>query len=465
MKKFSFLLILAMGLALAACGDTEGTDGTEDTGGGTEDTGGGTEDGGEDAGTEDTDGTEDTEPPDEICDDGEDNDGDDAVDCADEDCAGTDACTEICDDEAKVDEDLDGFANCDDPDCADDEIACPPAECEPPFEPHQDGCELPIADPSEYVFGDTFSYINALSIPPRGTDAECCFDFSGDGDVDNGLALLVGALAVIDDSLDIQTTLAEALTDDSVTLLMEWKSWPDSPEFSVFLGTNDGDGDGEPDQAFEDRAAGNGIFQLDPSSFGTHGALIQFNRAALSEGDLVAGPSLFRLNIPIDTDGFALDLDLTIEQARIGGPITEIDTGIASVNPEFDIDGTMTEFGGMMLGGVVPLDQIFSLIDELARDCTCAGFNADEPVITYGDDGTAYAVACAQTPSGDTCTADDGVICENLSVVCSFLPSLPSLGLNDIDTDGNEVGDALSVGLRFSMTGADLGDPAIEPGG
>ena len=402
-------------------------------------------------------------PPAEICDDGIDNDGDELIDCEDlVDCGDLAECVgpeETCDD--GIDNDGDAFVDCEDNDCFADpdcDVECPDGAL-----PVGGGCPE-IVDPVDYVFGDTLSYINALSIPPRNTDAECCFDFTGDGDIDNGLALLVGALAVIGEDLDIQATLDEALADDAITTLIEWKHWPDSPEFSIYLGTNDGDGDGEPDQAFEDRAAGDGIFQIKPESFGEAGALVQFNSAAISDGYLVAGPSLFRLILPLDGGGFTIDLDLTLEQARIEGSIREMETGIESVNPEFDIDGTMMEFGGLMVGGVVALDQIFSIIDEIARSCTCARIDPDEPVITYGDDGTQYAVACVQTPSGSACAADDGTICENLSLVCSILPSLPSLGLNDVDTDGNEVGDALSVGLRLSATGAALGHPAIAPG-
>ena len=60
--------------------------------------------------------TEDTEPPPiEDCDSEGDEDGDGLADCEDPDCA--DVCIEDC--ESKGDEDQDGLADCEDPDCAD----------------------------------------------------------------------------------------------------------------------------------------------------------------------------------------------------------------------------------------------------------------------------------------------------------------------------------------------------------
>ena len=462
MKNLRYIFALALVGGLVACGDDGGgTDEPTDTGG--TDTSG---DAGMDAATDTpapdaaSEAGVDAAPEVEICDDGADNDGDDDVDCDDADCEGDDACpTTVPENNATLcadgeDNDGDGATDCDDTDCA---TFC--VECTEGQEERGGEC-VDVFDDS---FAGPFSYVNGLQIPPRGTDAECCFDFNGDGRVDNGLALLVGALGVLGGDLDIEATLEEALADDDIALVFEWGKGSTEEGFWTYLSTNDVDDDGEPDQDFSVRSAGDGIFQILPEALDEFGALVQFNYASVTDGVLTAGPSLFRLNIPIDAEGISLDLDLTIEQATVQGSSTETATGIASVNEEFDIDGEVIEFGGWKLGGVVPLDQIGALLNDLAKDCACAGFNPDEPVITYGDDGTQYNLACEQTPAGE-CTADDGVICENIALVCSFLPSLPSLGLNDIDTDGNGVGDALSVGIRVSGVGATLADPPVQPG-
>jgi hypothetical protein len=61
------------------------------------------------------------------------------------------------------------------------------------------------------------------------------------------------------------------------------------------------------------------------------------------------------------------------------------------------------------------------------------------------------------------CTDADGTICGNLSTVCGFAPALPTLGLIDVDTNGNAIPDAISVGLRLSMSGAALAATPVAP--
>ncbi len=61
---------------------------------------------------------DDDESPVEICNDGIDNDGDGFIDCDDDDCASEPSCVEICND--GIDNDGDGFIDCDDNDCDSD---------------------------------------------------------------------------------------------------------------------------------------------------------------------------------------------------------------------------------------------------------------------------------------------------------------------------------------------------------
>ena len=78
------------------------------------------------------------------------------------------------------------------------------------------------------------------------------------------------------------------------------------------------------------------------------------------------------------------------------------------------------------------------------------------------DNGTEYLVTCEQTPLGDC--SGSSTICENLGLVCSFIGQLvPVFGLGDIDADGNGVVDSMSMGLRFSLTGASLATPPVGP--
>ena len=63
-------------------------------------------------------------------------------------------------------------------------------------------------------------------------------------------------------------------------------------------------------------------------------------------------------------------------------------------------------------------------IDQLARDCTCAGIDPASAVLEFGDDGETYNASCVQTPDPEaTCGEDDGIICEQIGLVCQFAGS------------------------------------------
>lgn len=425
----------------------------------------------------------------ENCTDGVDNDGDGLTDCDDTDCGSAEECEveagpddELCGDE--IDNDEDGDVDCDDADCPpsaecpgreewgeecqdgidndfDGDIDCEERACQDsdsccPSSPRgSEGCEDWGPPP---MFVGEMSYIRSVELPSDGSP-ECCFDYDDDGVIDNGFAHLAEALTALE-GFDANQLMADAIADDSLTVLIEWGMGAEGNGFWAHLGTNDTDGDGAPDQAFEDRSNGDGVFQVLPESLDEYGAIIQFNIATV-DGDVVtAGPSLFRVNIPIETEGFSLDLDLTIENATVQGAQVDDATGIASADQEFELDGELVALGGWMLGGVIPLDQIGALLNDLASDCSCAGFDSDRPVVNYGDDGTTYLLGCAQAPEA-ACTAEDGPICENITAICEFIARVSELGINDIDTDGNGVGDAMSVGLWLSSVGATLADPPV----
>ena len=471
MKKFWFIMALSASVGLVGCGDDGETSTYPTTDAGTtqdvtdndtpmeEDT-----TTGEDGGEPDSTTGEDTvvEPPAEVCNDGEDNDEDGATDCDDTDCAAAANCVEAGNCADEIDNDGNGDVDCADAACADDE-AC--AECAEGTVFVNGNCVTTGLTPDTYTASAFVSYVNTLAIPQSGTDAECCFDFNGDGEVDNALSSLVDLLGGLAGDIDVETLISEALADDDIAILMEWTRWAEEADFSLWLASNDVDGDGAPDQTFEDRVAGNGIFVLETESFdndnGT-GSFIQFNRTSYEGTALDAGPSRFELSIPIPGI-FEEPLELTIENARITGDMEETDGAIASIPETLDTDGEDVTYGGAELGGVVLLDQVFGILDDLARDCSCVeGIDGGSPVLEYGDNGETYTAACVQTPGdASACGEGDGILCEQLSLVCTFAGSIPSL-VADVDVDNNGVDDALSVGLRIGWVGASLADPAFE---
>lgn len=325
--------------------------------------------------------------------------------------------------------------------------------------------------PTDEQFSGPFSYVWRIQLPQSGTDAECCFDFTGDGVTDNGLGTLTGALGAISPDTDIQATLDGAVADGSIALLLEYAGLDETTKTGptqlwFYLATNDVDGDGSGDQAWDPALkAGDGIFQVQPASLAADGSpLIKFESASIDSNVLGAGPGDFPLSIPIPG---LLTLDVTIKQATLEADVRAEATGIFTTDADIDsdLDGTTEVWGGGKLGGVIPVDQVIGILNDLANDCACAGIAPDAAVIIAGEGTDQYDVACDPniTINDSACTDADGLICGNLSTVCGFAPALPTLGLIDVDTNGNTIPDAISVGLRLSMSGAALAATPVAP--
>ena len=325
--------------------------------------------------------------------------------------------------------------------------------------------------PTDEQYSGPFSYVWRIQLPQSGTDAECCFDFTGDGVTDNGLGTLTGALGAISPDTDIQATLDSAVADGDIALLLEYAGLDETTKTGptqlwFYLATNDVDGDGSGDQAWDTALkAGEGIFQVQPTSLAADGSpLIKFESAEIDSNTLSAGPGDFPLTIPIPG---LLTLDVTIKQAQIEADVRPEASGIFTTDADIDSDGDGTPevWGGGKLGGVIPVDQVIGILNDLANDCACAGIAADAEVIIAGEGTDQYDVACDPniTINDSACTDADGLICGNLSTVCGFAPALPTLGLIDVDTNSNTIPDAISVGLRLSMSGAALAATPVAP--
>ena len=108
------------------------------------------------------------------------------------------------------------------------------------------------------------------------------------------------------------------------------------------------------------------------------------------------------------------------------------------------------------LGGVVPADQIFQLLDDQLRACSCAGIDDTQPVLNWGVEDDAYVVECTDNvgDGGAACGDSDGPLCSNITIACGAMGLVPTA--LDVDTDGDLIGDAISAGLRFAWTGASI---------
>ena len=273
--------------------------------------------------------------------------------------------------------------------------------------------------PEDYVFSSDASVITKLGLAeddpatPDVDEGDCCFDFNGDGEADNGLGGLLASLgSFLGDSLGdegVNGLIQEQIDDGTLTILFEQvglDSADDDEELTLngFFG------------AMEDDA-----YTVDPTSFieGTSTPYISFNNAAIAGGVLTAGPSLFSVTIPLGEFGFDIALDAA-------------DTQIQS-------DVTAGDMGGLnwtngILGGVVPMQQLVDALNGLGASCDCLGLDGGDMLELKAEDklGCTPALSdaspsCSEEADGSLCVG----IADNKGLVCTAIGIIKP----DIDTD------------------------------
>jgi len=285
-------------------------------------------------------------------------------------------------------------------------------------------------NPADYVFSGSATYISELTVP--GVGEVCCFDYDGDDVPDNKLGNL---LATLESQFNVNELIGEAIVDGSISIVFEQTD---------LAGHTDDDAFGmngficESESTYEDKAAGNGVFLAEASSFvpGTAAPLIAFGAASIAGGLLSAGPSLFVLSLPL-LEG--VDLNLTIHDTRIEA------TATAGSN------GSGLDLSDGKLGGVIPLGELYSALNAFGdSQCSCLGL--DGPLISWMGEGT--PASCNSDYDVEACNADsDTEVCSTIAGACGLVTTLLKA---DIDTNANGVKDAISIGLNFTGVSATL---------
>lgn len=298
-------------------------------------------------------------------------------------------------------------------------------------------------DPTEYAFAASASILTALVIPdPDDEEQEpCCFDFDGDEAPDNGLGKLITQIGgLLGADADVNTLIAEQVTDGSLTILFEETGLDDATAdtdltLNGFFGALA--------EGSEPAESGNGTFTADPASFipGTATPLIAFAGASIEAGVLAAGPSLFALNIPLADFGFTLSLSIQETQISADSALGPNGAGLALTNGK--------------LGGLVPLQQIADALNGLGASCLCMGLDGEALFELASEEKMACTAAfkaakpeCTEEADGQICSA----VSEYKGVVC------PALGIfkPDIDTDDSGKPDSFSIGIQFEATSATI---------
>ncbi len=307
------------------------------------------------------------------------------------------------------------------------------------------------ADPATFSDWAPASVVSKLSLTATtdtDTDAGvipgCCYDFTGDGELNNALGNLVKQLGPqLNLSLeDANATLQGAIDDGSVALVLEHQGVDAAGgDFAInfLLGVQDGDFTGP-------AAEGGNQYKINPSSFDAGvWAQARIPNANLAGTAVTGGPGL----VAIAFNLFGISLNLQIFAAQVEAAVASID------------DNGVALTGGK-LGGVLRLNDLFGALNSFAAtNCGCLNL-ADGDTFIVGDN-VADGYECGDL-SNSTCEEGgpgefDGT-CASVAGQCTLVATtLPSLADVNSEAIGSEcsVGedcDSLSVGFTFEAAGA-----------
>lgn len=287
---------------------------------------------------------------------------------------------------------------------------------------------------TEVRIGNQGSIDPATQLP---NDA-CCFDFTGDGQVDNKLGQIFRSMGQLA-GMDVNGLYADAIASGSVLKMVSVEGLDDLVnDGAVQVSLLDGK---DADADLTNNLVGLGSFEVLASSFGQDGrAVSRFANGSVTSGQLVAGPSTVRLSLPL----LGTMVELELSEARLEGPILLGPDGkglaIGSASGE-----------GAKLGGVVRRRDVAQALNAAARKCSCLQYADGKDAISITSNST---LKC-ETPAKDDCTAQDGAFCDSFGSFCAV-----TLGLfaSDVDLDGDgaksSIDDGVSLGVRLKATSA-----------
>ena len=305
----------------------------------------------------------------------------------------------------------------------------------PPIEepPGCDDAERPPRcdeDPATFAYGPA-SVMTELIVQGTAEDPVCCFDYTGDGNIDNALGVGIAGFQQLE---GINASIKGNIEDGSLDLVLE----PDGLEAldnddafttNFYVGAHDGE--------FTTFAPSANPVLINPASF-DEGAQPQayLPGASVTGGALVAGPGSVEIQVVL----FDAPLSLTISQARI-------EADVDAANSALDATGVSLASG--KLGGVVKKSDIFNAFNNLAASpaCTCLGLGAD-PLVNL------ETAACNANADTAACETEGQTACVEVVGACDYLAAIDLL--TDVDLDGDGTADSVSIGLAYSASGAEI---------
>ncbi len=329
--------------------------------------------------------------------------------------------------------------------CRDHTCVCAP-QCEPDWQCGDDGCGGECAGGCPFgldcidrrcevpLFGPGV-LLNHLELPEYGA-TPCCFDYTGDGQPDNGLVNLLHLLAGLLGDVDVNEELASAIQAGLIITLFEFRGvgdWQSQPACSVAFyqgaDTNDDFSDNlDPAHA--------GDVLVTPESLDPEGQpLALFETAAIDAGFLQAGPGQVILDIPL-MEGMLIHA--VLDDARIEAAVTA-DTSVYPLLVRLD-EGR--------LGGYMAREVILDALNGFAA-AGCACLMLPGPLVDI------VANRCSTEGQPDLCTGSGEDMCAQLYEYCPTAVGMMPY-LMDVDSDGDGRRDSLSLGAYFTAIPAHI---------
>jgi len=351
--------------------------------------------------------------------------------------------------------------------CVRDEfVAEAPASCSDSSPP--DRCSADVISFSDW--GET-SVVTDLGLPSNPTDPEIGFDIKNEDGIDNALGTLLNGLSSVQDfDIDVGAQIKNGLLSGELILLAEHEGLEDlssSDPFQTnfmfgepadqsaqgFISKADSSctiGEGETCDLEGSRGenffAGAESFEMGvyPQAF--------VGNATIEDGKVTAGPGKVVLNITVPQIG---PVNLELNGAKLEAEIAD---GSLS-----DDDGVKLTNG--QIGGYLSARELYSLGNTAFSTCDCMG-NPDRsfPVpedadteICAGEEGPncQNVASCRDEIDASTCESSDSQLCSFAETACAAVPSLVNNAL-DLDTDCDGNNDAVSFGISFEATGANI---------
>jgi hypothetical protein len=299
------------------------------------------------------------------------------------------------------------------------------------FPPQDDGCETGPFGPG--------SFINELKIVK---DRDCCRDFDGDGNMDNGLALIV-TTAEATLNQDINPNIAQSINrGDSVTLL-EYEYWTQRENDPAILVNAYSGVDSDDD--YSDNLAGLGDFLVSPEYLDSEDEPIyQFDQATVVDETVYAVGDRYPFQFLLAP---AL-LDIDVRDVQFAGTI-------GNTPPSFSLEaGGAVEVDDGLITGVVKIEDFYAAANDYTKNgCDCIG----QEIFIRESEGVWRCTVGDIDPAPQCTVEDDGSFCQVIADggQCDLLVNFIGNNL-DHDYDGNGTNDSLSLALEFEAVGTSL---------